>query len=275
MKITLILIFVPLILSSTESSFYYEKHFESILKAVDFKDVYDKLVEAIDNIGNIVFDDEKKNVSQILGELILYFIELYKNNKEYLKKLENLKKKLNEYGFSNNFLINGGLSFLDKTISNILESNLDENYRLLAVQQYLSLHYFPILYSRLPSLHFPFITPQKFWKLLVKLQDNKIAAINKIKNRIKIFKYFKFAGNAISAIIRTKDKISKCKTNTTNVYFISSAQAVANVGTNMAFRSIGSFLGTFIPIPFIGTFAGGMVGNYIGEYINSLYDFDC
>ena len=270
MKITLILIFVPLILSSTESSFNYEKHFESILKAVDFKDVYDKLVEAIDNIGNIVFDDEKKNVSQILGELILYFIELYKNNKEYLKKLENLKKKLNEYGFSDNFLINGGLSFLDKTISNILESNLDENYRLLALQQHLSLHYFPIL-----CLRFPFITPQKFWELLWKLRDNKIDAINKIKNRIKFFKYFKFAGNAISAIIRRKDKISKCKKNTTNAYFVSSAQAVANVGTNMAFRSIGSFLGTFIPIPFIGTFAGGMVGNYIGEYINSLYDFDC
>ncbi len=59
MKITIILILIPLLLSSNKSSFDYENFLE-ILQAVDFKDVYDKLCEAIDNFGNIVFDEEKK-----------------------------------------------------------------------------------------------------------------------------------------------------------------------------------------------------------------------
>jgi hypothetical protein len=267
MKITIILILIPLLLSSNKSSFDYENFLE-ILQAVDFKDVYDKLCEAIDNFGNIVFDEEKKNAAQMLDELIKYFIEFYKNNKEYVEKLDNLKKKLNEYGFSNNLLINGGLSFLDKTFNNILESTLHENYQTLALQNFLYSN--PIYLYRLQLK-----TNFKFWEFWGKLRNNQIDALNKIKNRIKFLNYFKYAGNAVSAFIKAKDKISKCKNKSTNAYIVSSAQAFTNVGTNMAFGSVGSFLGSFIPIPFLGTFAGGMIGNYIGEYFNSLYDFDC
>ena len=269
MKITIILILIPLLLSSTKSSFNYKNFFEKIIEAVDFKDVYDKLNEAIDNIGNILFDEEKKNVIQMLGELLIYFIDFYKNNKEYVEKLENLRKKLKEYGFSNKLLINGGLSFLDKTIDNILKSKLDENYKNLGKIEFLFFN-FPFLYHR-----FHLITGSQFWISLEKLRKNQFDAIKKIHNRIKVFKYFKYAANAFSAFTKAKDKISKCKNKTTKAYFISSAQAITNAGTNIYLGSIGSFLGSFIPIPFLGTFAGGMIGNYFGEYINSFFDFDC
>ena len=56
---------------------------------------------------------------------------------------------------------------------------------------------------------------------------------------------------------------------------ISTFQGIANVGTNMIFGTIGSILGTFIPIPIAGCLIGGAIGNYLGSLFNSLYDFDC
>ena len=43
----------------------------------------------------------------------------------------------------------------------------------------------------------------------------------------------------------------------------------------MAFSYAGSVLGSFIPIPFVGTIAGAATGNLIGCFVNSLYDFEC
>ena len=58
-------------------------------------------------------------------------------------------------------------------------------------------------------------------------------------------------------------------------YIISASQTIGNVGVNTAFGSVGSFLGSFIPVPFLGTFIGGLAGNYIGDWVNSFYDLDC
>jgi hypothetical protein len=41
-------------------------------------------------------------------------------------------------------------------------------------------------------------------------------------------------------------------------YIISASQAIGNVGVNTAFGSVGSFLGSFIPVTFCGTFLGGL-----------------
>jgi hypothetical protein len=38
---------------------------------------------------------------------------------------------------------------------------------------------------------------------------------------------------------------------------------------------VGSFLGSFIPVTFCGTFLGGLAWNYIGDWVNSFYDLDC
>ena len=43
----------------------------------------------------------------------------------------------------------------------------------------------------------------------------------------------------------------------------------------MAFSYAGSVLGSFIPIPFVGTIAGAITGSLIGSFVNSLYDLEC
>ena len=58
-------------------------------------------------------------------------------------------------------------------------------------------------------------------------------------------------------------------------FIISATQAIGNVGVNIAFGSAGSFLGSFIPVPLLGTFLGGLAGNYIGDWVNSFYYLDC
>ena len=56
---------------------------------------------------------------------------------------------------------------------------------------------------------------------------------------------------------------------------IPASQEIGNMGVNTAFGSVGSFLGSFIPVPFCGAFLGGLAWNYIGDWVNSFYDLDC
>ena len=56
---------------------------------------------------------------------------------------------------------------------------------------------------------------------------------------------------------------------------IDASQAIGNMGVNTAFGSVGSFLGSFIPVPFCWAFLGALAGNYIGDLVNSFYDLDC
>ena len=43
----------------------------------------------------------------------------------------------------------------------------------------------------------------------------------------------------------------------------------------MVFSYEGLILGSFIPIPFVGTIAGAFTGSIIGSFVNSLYDLEC
>ena len=97
----------------------------------------------------------------------------------------------------------------------------------------------------------------------------------KTSNRISFFKGIKIAGNAISGAKIAYDKFNRCKNKNTMAFIISATQTIGNVGVNTAFGSVGSFLGSFIPVPFLGTFLGGLAGNYIGDWVNSFYVLDC
>ena len=120
-----------------------------------------------------------------------------------------------------------------------------------------------------------------FVKLSIIVKSHKKATeyvkpTNAPSDKIKFFfKHLRYFGNAISTVSNSISKFSKCQKRDEYAMIISTFQGIADVGTNMIFGTIGSILGTFIPIPIAGSLIGGAIGNYLGSLFNSLYDFDC
>ena len=262
MKFSLFLFLLPLIIAS--SSFNYEAFFGEIRKIKNLDEIIGKVEKAIDGLSNIFNDKERKDIAKKIADLILYFIENYKEFEVFVSKLKDLLKKLNKYGVSETTLLNGITSFLGNIINikiNKIGKNLFymQNYYLLSNKNTMEQMYRDFLHANLFKEYF----------------SNGMSQISSLTNKLKLVKVFKIGGNLFSGSFRLYEKIKKCKNKDSKAVLVSTAQAATNVGTNFAFGSIGSFLGSFIPIPIAGTFLGGIAGNYFGDIVNSFYDFDC
>lgn len=265
MKFSFFLFLLPLIIAS--SSFNYEAFFGQIKKEKNLEVVVDKFEKAIDGLSNIFNDKERKDIFQKIVDLILYFIENYKEFEVFVKKLKDLQKKLSKYGVSETTLLNGITSFLGSIIDIKME-NIGKN--LFYMQNY----YF--LYNQNTQFSMEQISKTVQNANLFKEYFSKgISQISSLTDKLNLLKTIKIGGNLFSGSFRAYEKIQKCKNKDSKAILVSTAQAATNVGTNFAFGSIGSFVGSFIPIPIAGTFLGGIVGNYIGDFVNSFYDFDC
>ena len=270
MKFSFFLFLLPLIIAS--SSFNYEAFFKQIKKVKNLDEIIDKIEKAIYGLSNIFNDIEREDTIQKIEDLIKYFIEIYKDFKEFVTNLQDLQKKLSKYGVSETTFLNGITSFLCNLI-NIKENNIAKN--LFYMQNYYVLSYKNAnLFNQFSSVEQMSRTVQNA-NLFQEYFSNGMSQISSLTNKLNIFKVFKIGGNLFSGSIRFYEKIKKCKNTDSNAILVSTAQAATNVGANFALGSIGSFLGSFIPIPIAGTFLGGIAGNYIGDFVNSFYDFDC
>ena len=110
----------------------------------------------------------------------------------------------------------------------------------------------------------------------IKDTNKAVKDLNSFGNSIpKITNSLGIVAESIDAYYTFKDKYEKCKNKDVDAFYKSIVQTMAKVGTNLAFSYTGSVLGSFIPIPFVGTIAGAATGNLIGCFVNSLYDFEC
>ena len=80
-------------------------------------------------------------------------------------------------------------------------------------------------------------------------------------------------GESLTAYYTFKDNFEKCKYKDEDAFYNSIFQTGTNVWTNKGF--IIQVLGSFIPIPFVGTIVGAFTGSIIGSFVNSLYDLEC
>ena len=241
LKISLFLLFIPLASSNLLENL-------QILPKIG-----NGILNGLKNVGNVlrIKSNDVKSKGKIildLGKGIYGFME---DNKENIEKIKEIIPDFNKTDVLN------GVIYLDKYFIKENQKTIFNDYISYVIQTRL-----------IPENIGNPIIEYKWIKHLTNLFKNA----NNIES---VLKSMKIVGNVGSAVFTFKDKISKCKNKDKNAYFIASAQTAANTGTNFAFSTIGSALGTFIPIPILGTFIGGAFGSYIGNKINSLYDFGC
>ena len=111
MKIEIIILLVPLLLSknvnSNDYNDYYDnffKLFKEVIIKLNFADAYELIEKAIDKLGEIIGDDKLK-FAQKIADIIFFSIRVYFDNPEAVAKLTNLLNRLNDLGLLDSKII--------------------------------------------------------------------------------------------------------------------------------------------------------------------------
>ena len=266
MKLTLILFLFSFILCSTNDFGELLKDIKESIDDIDaLNSPFQKGLKHYEKIKDL---KEKEEYGEMLEEAKNFLITFYKENGKDVKKLKHLLKMFEEYGITKTNAIIDGYYRYSKLMESITKANLDkrtkEFYQINLLIQYIHLNPKMIMDNSLCSklgVKYEDIMSYlyKYGEKLESLRNKKL----NLENKIAFLKPFKYAFNFIEAGTRTYKKLNKCEKRDTKAYLVSTAQAGANVGTNIVLSNIGSFLGSFIPIPFVGTVAGGLLGSYM------------
>ena len=260
MKKSLALLLFGFILGSINNS----NDLLNILELNTFEEQYNSLLEAFETLEKIKSTVDNKKFGEMLSDIIRILMNEYKDKKNFtqVKKLENLLSRLETFSFMN--LAAKGFFYLDKGIIDFLRDKKLQN----------SDEFLHFLNKITTAPIDPFVKLSiivKFYKKAIEY----VKSMNAFSDKIKFFfKHLRYFGNAISTVSNSISKFAKCQKRDEYAMIISTFQGIANVGTNMIFGTIGSILGTFIPIPIARSLIGGAIGNYLGSLFNSLYDFD-
>lgn len=113
-------------------------------------------------------------------------------------------------------------------------------------------------------------------EVLLKSQNTLTTAATTSSKWVYVSNGVAVVGHGIAAFLRFKESYDKCKAKGKESIFLSSLQTMVNVGTNIAFGTFGSYIGTIlIPYPFVGSIVGGVIGGFVGSMLNYKLEFDC
>ena len=234
---------LPLIFCSFKDNINNAKSFYEIIKIIR---------EVISQIKDIKSEELKKKLKKKIEEIIENLKETYKNNKEFLNELNSLLFELKNI----RSVASDTIFHFDKAIGGYIIELIEKEHSKLNQ------------FCNTDVCNIP--------KKVLKDTTESVKGLNSLGNSLsKVTNSLGIVAESVTAYYTFKDKYEKCKNKDVDAFLNSIVQTGANVGTNMTFSYAGSVLGSFIPIPFVGTIAGAITGSLIGGFVNSLYDFEC
>ena len=249
MKIILIFLYIHLTFS------FYEEFIFGYDLINNFSNIYTSLYNEVNKVKNAKSSSEKTQrkedlidvINKIIGDL---------NDKEKIKKLKKLIDELNGKDHLGNIL--SGHMFINEGVSKVFSKKNAEainNFQKEFCDKF-SCNKIPIEKMK-----------DSFESLI---ENNKVYEyLSNIGRTVGVF------GQGISIYNNFQKNYSKCKYKNEDSAGKALFQTGINTITNLGFNRAGAVIGSFFPIPFVGSLLGGIAGNYIGSFVNSQMEMDC